>query len=126
MFSPAEAFRQEDLVDPAPPDRDRLVLVEVSLKSVERPAGEGEPERQGVGHRCGEDLGDLFGRVGGRPPGTGLVGEGRGPLGVEAGDPGVDRGPRDAEVAGDVRGPPSAGGGKDDPGALDHAGFGGA
>jgi hypothetical protein len=102
------------------------VLVEVGLEPVERPGGEGQAERPGVGHRGGEDLGDLLRGIGGRPPGAGLIRQGGGPLGVEAGDPGVDGGARDAQIVGDGRGPATFGGGQDDVGPLDQAGLGGA
>jgi hypothetical protein len=99
------------------------VLIEVRLEPIQRPGSEGQTERLGVGQGGGEDLGDLLGRVGGRPPRSGLIGQGGGPLGVEPLDPGVDRGARDAEVACDGRGPSALGGGQDDPGALDQAGL---
>jgi hypothetical protein len=121
LLPPGEALGQQDLVDPAPLDRDLPMLVEVGLDPIQGPGGEGEPERAGVGHRGGEDLGDLLGRIGRRPAGSGLIGQGRDPLGVEACDPGVDRGSRDAQVAGDGGDRPALGGGEDDPGPLDQA-----
>jgi hypothetical protein len=126
VLSPPEALGQEDLVDPAPLDRDLLVLVEVRLEPVQGPRGERQAERQRVGHRRGQDLGDLLGRVRGRPTGSGLVRQGGDPLGVEPGDPGIDGGARDAQVAGDAAGPAALGGGQDDAGALDQPGLGGA
>jgi hypothetical protein len=111
VLAPGEALRQEDLVDPAPLDRDFLGLVEVGLEPVQRPAGKGEAERLGVGHRGGENLSDLLGRVGRRAAGPGLIGERGDPLGVESRDPVVDGGAGDAELAGDGGGAAATGGG---------------
>jgi hypothetical protein len=126
VLAPAEALGEEDLVDPTPLDRDRLVLVEVGPEPVQRPAGEGQAQRGGVGQGRGDDLGDLLGRVGGRAARTRLIRQGGDALGVEASDPGVDGGARDAEIAGDGGDAAALAGRQHDPGPLDQAGLGGA
>jgi hypothetical protein len=40
-MTPPQAFGQEDLVDAAAFDRDALLLVDVSLQAIERPASKG-------------------------------------------------------------------------------------
>jgi len=41
---PAQTFGEQDLVDPAAPDRDGLVLAQVRRPSVERPRGKRQPQ----------------------------------------------------------------------------------
>ncbi len=122
---PTQALLQEDLVDPAALDRDVLLVVEVGLQAIQRPAAEGQAQALGVGQGSGDDLGPLLGGVGVRPARAGAVVEAAQPLLVEAMDPDVDRGPRDAEVLGDLAGPSSVGEGQEDPGPLDEANLGG-
>jgi hypothetical protein len=98
------------------------VLVEVGLEPIERPGGEGQAQTPGVGHRGGEDLGDLLRGIGGRASGAGLVLQAVGPLEVEPRDPAVDGGPRDAQVACELGGALAPCGGQDNLGALDGAG----
>jgi hypothetical protein len=59
-----------------------------------------------------------------RTPGPGPILQASKPLVVEAADPGVDRGPRDAEVLGDLAGSSPVGDGQEDPGPLDESGLG--
>jgi hypothetical protein len=125
LLPPAEALGDQDLVDPAPPDADPLG-VEVVLKPVERPGTEGQAQGLRVGQRGGEDLGDLLGGVGRGPAGAGHVGQAGGPLGVEPGDPPIDRGPGDAERRGGRGDLHAAGECGDDLGPLDGSGLGGA
>jgi hypothetical protein len=108
---PPQAFSQEDLVDPAALDRDALLLVEIGLQAVQRPAGDGQAQAFGVGQRRGDDLGTLLRGVGMRPPGSRLVLQAVEPLFVEAMGPGVDRGPGDAEILGNLAGSLSLGNG---------------
>jgi hypothetical protein len=102
------------------------VLIEVGLEPVQRPGGEGQAQRPGVGQGGGEDLGDLLRGIGGRASGAGLVLQAVGALEVEPRDPAVDGGPRDAQVARDLGGALALCGGPDNLGALDGAGRGGA
>jgi hypothetical protein len=125
LLPPAQALGDQDLVDTAPLHADPL-LVEVVLEAVERPGRVVQAQGAGVGQRRGQDLGDLLGRVGGRPSGAGHVVQAGDALGVEAPDPGVGHGPGDAEPGGDGGGAEPLGGGQDDAGALDDAGLGGA
>jgi hypothetical protein len=64
VLAPAEPLVDQQFVDAAPLDRDGLLLVEVGLEPVERPAAEGQAQLLGVGQRGGDDLGALLGRVG--------------------------------------------------------------
>jgi hypothetical protein len=123
---PPQAFGQEDLVDPAPLDRDPLLFVEIVPESVQGPAGEGQSQALGIGQGGGDDLGPMVGRVGRRPARAGLVLEAGEALFVEAMDPEIDGGPADVEFVGDGGGAPSLGGGQEDPGALDEPGGRGA
>lgn len=121
---PPQAFSQEDLVDAATLDRDAFLLVEVGLKPIQRPAAEGQPQAPGIGQRHGDDLGALLRRVGRWAPSPRLILQAVEPLSMEAVNPGVDRGPRDAQVLGHVAGSSSLGDGQEDLGPLDEAGLG--
>jgi hypothetical protein len=70
---PLQPFVAKDFVDPAPLDRDALLLVEVGLQTVQRPAAKGQPQALRVGQGRGDDLGALLGRIGRGTPGPGLV-----------------------------------------------------
>jgi hypothetical protein len=118
-MTPSQTLLQEDLVDPAPLDRDRLLLVEVGLESVECPAGERQAQFLGGGQHGGEDLGALLGGVGVRPTGSGLIAEPGQAVLIEAMNPGINRGPADTELMGDRRGPATRGGGHQDASSLD-------
>jgi hypothetical protein len=119
---PLQALGLQQFVDPAPLDRDALLLVEVGLESVECPAAEGQAQPLGIGQRRGDDLGPLLGGVGVRPAGPGPLLQAGEPLVVEPADPGVDGGPGAALGLGDGGGLLAAGGGEDDPGAFDETG----
>jgi hypothetical protein len=58
-----------------------------------------------------------------RTPDPRLILQSAEPLVIKAMDPGVDRGPRDAEVLGDLAGPSSVSDGQEDLGPLDEAGL---
>jgi hypothetical protein len=122
--TPLQAFGQEDFVDAAALDVDALLLVEVGSQAIERPAGEGQPQALRVGQRRGDDLGTLLGRVSVRPPGPRLILQAVESPVVEAMDPGVDGGPREAQVLGHPAGSSSVGEGQEDPSPLDEAGLG--
>jgi hypothetical protein len=64
LLAPLQPLVEEDLVDAAPLDRDALLLVEIGLQAVERPAAEGQAQALRAGQRGGEDLGPLLGGVG--------------------------------------------------------------
>jgi hypothetical protein len=123
-MSPPQAFGQEDLVDPAAFDWDALLLVEVSLQAIERPASKGQPQALGVRQRRGDDLGALLGRVGRRTSGPGLILQSMEPLFIEAMDPGVDRGPREAQVLGHLAGASPRGDGQEELCSLNEPGLG--
>jgi hypothetical protein len=94
------------------------------LQAVERPAGEGQAQVLRVGQRGGEDLGSLLGGVGVRASGPGAILQaGQSPV-VEAMEPGVDRGPREAHVIGHLAGSLPVGEGQEDLGPLHEAGLG--
>jgi hypothetical protein len=123
-MAPLQPLVHEDLADATPLDRDGLVLVEVGPQAVERPAAEGQVQPLRVGQRRGDDLGALLGRVGVRPAGAAPILQAlEAPL-VEATDPGVDGGPADVHVAGDLAGASPVGDGGEDAGALDESGLG--
>jgi len=121
---PLPPFIDEDLADAAPLDRDPHLLVEVVAQSVQRPAGEGQAQALRVGQRRGDDLGALLGGVGVRPAGAGPVLQAGEPPLVDAADPGVDGGPADAQVAGDLAGASPVGDGDEESGPLDEPGLG--
>src|SRR5687767_10688471 len=98
---PLQPLVDEDLADTAALDRDPLLLVEVGTQAVQRPAAEGETQALRVSQRRGDDLGPLLGGVGVWSAGPRPILQALEPLLVEAMDPGVDRGPRDAQVPGD-------------------------
>ena len=126
-MAPPQALGLQKLVDPTAFDRDPLLLVEVVLEPVERPGAEGEAQFLRVGQGRGDDLGPLLGGVGRRPAGAGAFLEPGEALVVETADPGIDGGPRAAQLGGDGGGRPAVGGGGlDDAGAFDQADRGGA
>lgn len=121
---PLQALGQEDLIDPAPLDRDPLLLVEIGLEAIERPGAVGLAQVLRVGQGRGDDLGALLGGVGGPPPRPPPLLQAVDPLLMEPVDPGVDGGPGDAEFLGDPARALPPGDGRDDAGALDEAGLG--
>jgi hypothetical protein len=121
---PPQALGMQQLVDPTPLDRDRLLLVEVGLQAIERPATEGQPQALRIGQRRCDDLGALLGGVGKRSPSPGPVLQAVEPLVIEAMEPGVDRRPREAQVAGHLAGSSSVGDGQEDLSPLDEASLG--
>jgi hypothetical protein len=123
LVSPPQALIREDLVDAAALDRDALLLVEVGLQTIERPATEGQAQVLGVCQRGGDDLGPLLGGGGVRASGPGPILQAIEPSLVEAMDPGRDRGPGDAQVLGHLAGPSPVGAGQEDLGALDESGL---
>jgi hypothetical protein len=122
---PPQALGLQQLVDAAPLDRDPLLLVEVDLQAVERPAAEGQAQGLRVGQRGGKDLGPLIGVIGVRAARAGAVLQGGEAAVVEPADPGRDGGPGDVQLTNDLADGLSAGGGEDDPGPLDEPGRGG-
>jgi hypothetical protein len=123
-MTPPQALLQQDLVDAAALDGDALLLVEVGLQAVERPAAEREPQVLRIGQRGGDDLGTLLGGVGRRTSGSGsILQAGKASL-VEATEPGVDRGPRNAQFIGDLAGASTVGEGQQELSPLDEAGLG--
>jgi hypothetical protein len=126
LLPPAEALLGEDLVDPAPLDRQPLLLIEVGLQAVQRPAAERQLQGFRLGQRRGDDLGPLLGGVGRRPAGAGAFLEaGHTPI-VEAADPGIGGGSRAAQRRGDGGRGTAFRCGLDDAGAFDQADRGGA
>jgi hypothetical protein len=123
-MAPLQPLVHEDLADAAPLDRDGLLLIEVVPQPVERPAAEGQAEALRVGQRRGDDLGALLGGVGVWAPGAGPIPQPVEALLVEAMDPRVDGGPRDAQFLGHLAGPSPIGEGQEDPGPLDEPGLG--
>jgi hypothetical protein len=123
-MTPPQALGLQQLVDPAAFDRDALLLVEVGSKTVERPAAERQPQALGIGQRRCDDLGALRDGKGKGPPGPGPILQALEPSVIEAMDPGVDRRPREAQVAGHLAGSSSVGDGQEDPSPLDESGLG--
>ena len=66
MFPPAQALVKQDLVNAAALHCDALCLMQVGGQPVERPRGERQPQRLGLGQRGGNHGSGLLGRVGGR------------------------------------------------------------
>jgi hypothetical protein len=121
---PLQPLVHEDLADAAPLDRDALLLIEVVAQAIQRPAAEGLSQALRVGQRRGDDLGALLGGVGVRPARPRMIVEtGQAPV-VEAMDPGVDGGSRDAQVPGHLSGASSVGEGQEDPSPLHGSGLG--
>jgi hypothetical protein len=121
--SPLQPLIDEDLADAAPLDRDAFLLVEVGAQAVQRPAAKGQVQLLRGGQRRGEDFGTLLGGVGVRPAGAGPILQAvEAPL-IEAMDPGVDGGARDAQPLGDLAGPMSVGEGREDLGAFHESGL---
>src|SRR5262249_18741528 len=114
VLAPAEALVDQEFVDPAPLDRDPLLLIEVSLQAVERPAAEGQAELLRVGQGGGDHLGALLGGVGVRPAATGTLLQPPQALLVEPADPGIDGRPGAAQARGDLAGCLPLGGRLDD------------
>jgi hypothetical protein len=119
---PPQTLAGQQLVDPAPPHRDALLLVEVGLEPVERPGAEGQAQFLRVGQGRGDNGGTLLGPIGGRAARTGEVLERRQAPVIEAADPGRDGGPRDARLVGDLADSPAVGGPEEDRGPLDEVG----
>ncbi len=122
-MAPLQPLVHEDLADATPLDRDALLLVEVGAQAVQRPAAERQVEALRVGQRRGKDFGALLGGVGMGPAGAGPILQSAESLLIEAMDPGVDRGARQAQFSGDLAGPPPIGEGQEDLGALDESGL---
>lgn len=123
-MAPLQPLVHEDLADAAPLDRDALLLVEVGAKAVECPAAEGLAQALRVGQRRGDHLGALLGRVDVRAAGPRTILQSGEALFVEAMDPGVDGGTREAELLGNSARRASVGDGQEDPGPLDGASLG--
>jgi hypothetical protein len=122
-MAPLQPLVHEELADAAALDADALLLVEVGAQAVQRPAAEGQAQGLRVRQGGGDHFGALLGGVGVRTPGAGPILQAAEPPLVEAMDPGVDRGPRDTEVLGDLTGRSPVGTGQEDPGPLDEAGL---
>jgi hypothetical protein len=120
---PLQPLIDEDLADAAPLDRDAPLLVEVDAQAVQRPAAEGQAQLLRVGQRRGEDFGALLGGVDVRPTGAGPILKSMGAPLIEAMEPGVDGGARDAQLLGDLARPSSLGDGQQELGPLDEAGL---
>jgi hypothetical protein len=121
---PPQALGDQDLVDATPLDRDALLLVEVGLQAVERPGAEGQSQPFRVGQGRGDDRGPLLGGIGRGAPGPPAILQAGGPPLVEAMDPRVDGGARDAQIFGDLARSSSVGDGQEDLSPLDEAGLG--
>ena len=123
-MAPLQPLVHEDLADAAPLDRDALLLVEVVPQAVECPAAEGLAQALRVGQGRGDHFGALLGRVGVRAAGPGAIRQpGEAPL-IEAMQPGVGGGAREAQLLGDPARSASVGDGQEDAGPLDDAGLG--
>jgi hypothetical protein len=116
---PPQALGPQQLVDPAPLDRDPPLLIEVVPQPVERPGAERQAQVLRVGQGRGEDRGSLVGVVGVRAARAGAVLQGGQATFIEPVDPGRDGGPGDVQFAGDVGGRSAFGDSQDDPGPLD-------
>jgi hypothetical protein len=123
-MAPPQAFGQENLVDAAALDADSLLLVEVGLQAVRRPATEGQTQALRIGQRGGDDLGASLSGIGRRPPVPRVILQSVESLIVEAVDPGVGRRPRDAQVLGDLARAVPISDGPEDLSPLDEAGLG--
>lgn len=121
---PPQALGDQDLVDATPLDRDALLLVEVGLQAVERPGAEGQSQPLRVGQRRGDDRGPLLGGIGRWAAGPRAILQAGEPPLVEAMDPRIDGGAREAQVPGDLAGSSPGGDGQEDPGPLDESGLG--
>ena len=83
---PAQTLPEQDLVDPAAPHGDALVLQQVGGEPVQGPRREGQTQAARAGQRGGDHRRDLVGRVGRRAPRAVVVLKGRKPFGVEPAD----------------------------------------
>jgi hypothetical protein len=117
--APAQALGQEDLVDPAALDRNPLPLVEIGGQPVQRPRGERQIQRLGIGERGGDHGGDLLGRIGRRPAGAASVRQAVKASGPEAVDPDAHGMGGKAKLRGDARDVFAPASVPDDAGPLD-------
>jgi hypothetical protein len=86
VLAPAQAFVEQDLVDPAALHRNPFVLVQVGRSSVERPGGKGQPECLRLAQRTRDHGGGLLGRIRRPAARTGPILEGFHAFRIEAAD----------------------------------------
>jgi hypothetical protein len=117
--APAQALLEQDLVDPAAPHGDALVLRRMGREPVQGPRREGQTQAARAGQRGGDHGGDLVRRVGRRAAGAGVVVEGGEALGIEAANAATHRLRVQPERGGDGGRRLAPAGAPDDAGALD-------
>jgi hypothetical protein len=119
---PPQALGPQQLVDPAPLDREARLLVKVGLQPIQRPATEGQAQVRRVGQGRGDDRGPLIGVVGVRAARAGAVLQGGEAAVVEPADPGRDGRPGDVQLVGDLADRLPVGRGQEEAGPLDEPG----
>jgi hypothetical protein len=101
LFSPAQAFLNEDLAHAAAFDGELLVFVQVGGKPVQAPAPKGQRKVPGPAQRGGHHLRSLLGRVGRRSAPAGGVFQRGQAARVKAFQPMGDGAPVELELGGD-------------------------
>jgi len=86
---PAEAFRDQQLINPAPLDGNTFVFMQIRRQPIQRPRGERQPQLLGRRQRGCDDFSDLWRWVGRWTPGARFVRKRGEPSRVETLEPGA-------------------------------------
>src|SRR3954451_21091890 len=81
--TPAQTFLEQDLVHPAAPHGNALVLQQIGCEPVKRPRRERQTEAARVGQGCRDHHRDLIRRVGRRAPRAVVILQSCEPFGIE-------------------------------------------
>jgi hypothetical protein len=120
--TPAQPLPEEDLVNPAAPHGNALVLQQICGQAVERPRGERQTEVAWTGQRGRNDTGDLVGGVGRGTTAAVVILQRRQALLVEPVDPATHRVRIEPKRCGDARRRLAPAGAPDHAGALNPPG----
>ena len=122
LRAPAEAFRDQQIINPAPLDRNGFLFIQIRLKAIQGPRGERQPQLLGRREGGRDHFSDLVGSLGGGTPRALFVRERCEPSRVEALEPGAhgDRG--ELELVRNRRHPVPLVGQENDASAFDQPG----
>lgn len=120
-MAPAQAFRQQQLVNARALDRNPLDLIQICLQPIERPAGKREPQVSGVRQARRNHRAHLLRAVCGGASWPWLLFQPRQALAIEALEPAQDRGGGELQRLGDGRHALALVGQPEDAGSLDCA-----
>ena len=84
MLTPAQALLEQDLVNPAAPHGDALLLPQIGGEPIECPRREGQTQTLWAGQRCSDHCRNRISQVGRRPPRAIVILQSGKPFGVEA------------------------------------------